>query len=50
MQNARLIATDETNSLRLGQFKEEYDKLGEKMKKIEKEYEEKELEFEKLKR
>lgn len=50
MQNARLAATDETNSIRLNQFKEEYDKLSEKHRHLEKIFGEKELEVEKLSR
>lgn len=35
LQNARLQAADQTNNLRLSQFKDEYDRLSEKTKKLE---------------
>ena len=49
-ENARLQATDETNHIRVNQFKEEYDKLYEKYKKLAQESEEKGITIERLKK
>lgn len=49
-ENARLQATDETNHIRVNQFKEEYDKLYEKYKKLAQESEEKGMTIERLKK